>query len=378
MTKKRFLILLLTVIILNIPPHYENTFSQISVTLKARQKNKDIFIQILTSLDVEKLKVEIISEEGIIKNIIYKDYFTIREYSGKRYNEFVVSSKGKDIVDTDIIKVYYNTKLIAECDISSILYSITEKAEDRVLSIQYSANDINDREEEKKLIRIATYNIHRGRDKVGYSNLNHIGEFIKSYNIDIIGLQEVDKNVSRTNFEDQLKILADKLEMYYYFGSNKRFLSGEYGNGVLSRYPLQNSENIIMQGKEPRGLLKTNVLIDENRRLNFMVTHLGLDVNERQKQFNSILEYVGLYEEDLILVGDFNVTDNDPNIIKIQQKLNDVGDKTIYRYVNTLNVFRNEYRIDYIFTSKSIKINRYKVEKVQYSDHFPVIVDIEY
>ncbi len=362
MAKKALFILLIIIAILNLPPPYQTTFSQSNITLKATRKKEDIFVQILTPLDVRKLNIEIVSEDGNIKNLIYKDYFTVRTYSRKEYNEFIVSGKVSDILDTDTIKIFHNRKLIAERNISDIQYNIIEKKEEHI----------------SKSIRIATYNIHRGRDKVGYSNLNNIGEFIKYYDIDIVGLQEVDKNVSRTNFEDQLKIIADKLGMYYYFGSNKRFLKGEYGNGVLSKYPLQDSENILMQGKESRGLLKTSILIDDNIKLNFMVTHLGLDVEERQKQFNNLLEYIDLYEEDLILVGDFNVTDNEPNIIKIQQKLNDVGEKTFYRYVNTLNIFKNEYRIDYIFSNKSIKIKKYKVEKVQYSDHFPVIVDIEY
>lgn len=130
--------------------------------------------------------------------------------------------------------------------------------------------------------------------------------------------------------------------------------------------------------KESRGLLRTTVLIDDKKKITFMVTHLGLNFEERQKQFNTILDYIDMYEDNLILVGDFNVLDSDPNIIKIQQQLNDIGDKAIYRYVNTLNIFKNEYRIDYIFTNKRMKIKKYKVEKVQYSDHFPVIVDIEY
>lgn len=366
MAKKMLLILVIYIAILNFSsPPYQNTFSQPNVVLRAIRQNRDVFVQILVPLDVKKLKVEIISEEGIVKNIIYRDYFTIKSYSRKKYNEFFISSKSNDIIETDTIKVFYNSKIIAECNISSIPYTTSE-------------NNENIEGIESKSIRIATYNIHRGRDKAGYSNLNEVGEFVKYYNIDIIGLQEVDKNVSRTNFEDQLKLLADKLSMYYYFGSNKSFLRGEYGNGVLSKYPLQNPENILMQGKESRGLLKTTVLIGENRKLNFMVTHLGLDLDERQKQFNNLLEYIDIYQEDLILVGDFNVTDTDPNILKIQQKLNDVGEKTLHRYVNTLNIFRNEYRIDYVFTSKAMRIKKYKVEKVQYSDHFPVIVDIEY
>lgn len=369
MAKRILLALILIITVLNFSsPPYQNTFSQSNVILRAVRKNEDVFVQILASLDVKKLRIEIISEKDIVKNIIYRDYFTIKSYPRKKYNEFLISSKSNDIIESDTIKVFYNSKIIAECSISSLPYTTIENKED-IENIEGI---------ESKLIRIATYNIHRGRDKAGYSNLNQVGEFIKYYDIDIIGLQEVDKNVSRTNFEDQLKILADKLSMYYYFGSNKSFLRGEYGNGVLSKYPLQNSENILMQGKESRGLLKTSVLIGENRNLNFMVTHLGLDIDERQKQFNNLLEYIDIYEDDLVLVGDFNVTDIDPNILKIQQKLNDVGEKAIHRYVNTLNIFRNEYRIDYVFTSKSMRIKKYKVEKVQYSDHFPVIVDIEY
>ncbi|MFA5524826.1 MAG: endonuclease/exonuclease/phosphatase family protein [Tissierellales bacterium] len=365
MAKKIFIILTIILTIINLPPSYEDTFSQSNVVLRAIRKNEDFFVQILAPLDVKTIKVEIVSENGAVKSIIYKDYYGIRSYPRKKYNEFIISNRKNDILDGDIIKVFYKATIIAEGTISSIPY----------ITIVSNENIIN---EESKLIRIATYNIHRGRDKTGYSNLKEIGEFIKYYDIDIIGLQEVDKNVPRTNFEDQLKKLADKLSMYYYFGSNKSFLKGEYGNGILSKYPLLNPENILLQGKEARGLLKTTILIGQNKKLNFMVTHLGLDVDERQKQFNNLSDYIDIYEEDLILVGDFNVTDIDPNILSIQQKLNDIGEKTMHRNVNTLNIFRNEYRIDYVFASKSMGVKKYNVEKVQYSDHFPVIVEIEY
>lgn len=365
MTKRIVSILLLILAFFNIPSSYQNTFSQANVKLKLIRKNEDIFIQILVPQDMQNLKIEIISEEGITKNIIYKDYFTTKKYAQKKYNEFIVSNKGNNISETDIIKVYNKARIIVESSLSSI-------------PSKYIIDTERDGNGEKKSIRIMTYNIHRGRDKIGNSNLKSIAEPIKYYDVDIIGLQEVDKNVSRTNFEDQLKILADSLSMYYYFGSNKSFLKGEYGNGVLSKFPLQDSENILMVGKgESRGLLRTTVLIDDNKKLNFIVTHLGLDEEDRHKQFQSLLDYIDMYNGELVLIGDFNVTDSDPNILKIQQRLNDVGEKTNYKYKNTLNIFKNEYRIDYVFTSKAMKIKRYRVEKVQYSDHFPVIVDIE-
>ncbi len=362
MAKKALIIIILIAIILNFSPIYGDTFSQTNVVLKATRKSEDIFVHILTPLSIKQIKAEVVSTDGRIKAIIYRDYFAIRNYSGKKYNEYIISSKNNDIFESDTIKIVYNSEIIAKSEISHIPYNEIKKSE---------IDNTNS-------IRIMTYNIHRGRDKAGNSNLEQIGDFIQYYDIDIIGLQEVDKNVSRTSFEDQLKIVADKLSMYCYFGANKSFLRGEYGNGILSRYPLQSPENIILNGKEPRGLLKTTILLDDNKKLKFMVTHLGLDVDERQSQFNTILDYIDIYEDDMVLVGDFNVVDSDSNVVKIQQRLNDVGEKTIHRYKNTLNIFRNEYRIDYIFTSKIMKIKKYKVEKVQYSDHFPVIVDIDY
>lgn len=362
MTKKIFFAFILLLIVFNISPPYEDALSQSKYILRATRKNDEIFIHVLTSLNTKQIKVEIINIDGLTKSVIFRDYFAIRNYLGKQHNEYIISSKYNDIVESDKILIYNNAEVVAEYEASSIPYFMTEGIESN----------------ETKKIRIMTYNIHRGRDKIGNNNLKNISKLIEYYDVDIVGLQEVDKNVSRTNFEDQLKILAEELSMYYYFGSNKSFLKGEYGNGVLSKYPLQSPENIIFQGREPRGLLKTSILLGNNKKMNFMVTHLGLDIEERQKQFNNVLNYIDVYDENLVLVGDFNVLDNDPNIMKIQKHLNDVGEKTINRYVNTLNIFRNEHRIDYVFVNKRMQIKKYKVEKVQYSDHFPIIVDIEF
>lgn len=133
-----------------------------------------------------------------------------------------------------------------------------------------------------------------------------------------------------------------------------------------------------MEGKEKRNLLKTTILLEDNTDITFVVTHLGLTLEEKQNQFNNILDYIHIFKEDLILVGDFNTTDNDNNIVKIQQVLLDTGAKTMNRYLHTLNIFRNKDRIDYIFINRNMKIKSYKVIKNQYTDHFPVIADIEY
>ena len=362
MMRKVFLNLILLIILFNLPPIYRDTYSQPKTILRVIKKNDDFFIRVLTPLNIKEIKVEILSVQGANKAIIHREYFAIREYFGKKYNEFVISSKKNNIADSDVIKVTANMKVVDEKQISEIPYDIIKIKDDK----------------ETSQIRVMTYNIHRGRNKIGNSNIKDIEDFVRHYNPDIVGFQEVDKNVLRTNFEDQLKLIADNLSMYYYFGSNKSFLKGEYGNGILSKYPIENPENIIMQGGEPRGLLKTTISINKDKKMTVMVTHLGLDNEDRQKQFNTILDYISIYEDNLILIGDFNVTDLDRNIIRIQHQFNDPGSKIMYRHMNTLNTFKNKSRVDYVFTNKSMRVKEYKVEKVEYSDHFPVIVDIEY
>lgn len=339
---------------------FSDAFSQPNIVLKSIRNNGKIYIRILTPTNVKMVNAYISSNEGQTKAIVNKDYYGVINENGIEYNEFVISNNNTNFTEDDRIKVISGYTSKTEELVSAIPYDIITKG--------YST--------EKKELRVMTFNMHHGKDKAGNDRFELIKELIKQHNPDIIALQEVDKNATRTNFRNQLKELGDKLSMHYYFGPNRSILKGEYGNGILSKYPIIDTQNIKLQGKETRGLLRCVVLVDDLR-VNVFVTHLGLDAEERIKQFNVIKDYIDIYEDNLIMAGDFNSLASDPNIIYLQNRLNDTGDKTINSYQNTLNVFRNNLRIDYIFLNKDVKIKRYKLEKVDYSDHFPIFVDIE-
>lgn len=341
---------------------FSDAFSQQGIILKALRNEDKIYIKMLAPLGTKEINVQILSDIGELKAIVHKDYYgeLFEEDSHSSYNEFIISNENINFDINDQVKILSdNNQMMAEL-IREIPYEVIPKSDEKL----------------NKELRIMTYNIHHGTDKVGNDNLDSIVDLIEEYNPDIVGLQEVDKNLVRTNFTDQIKYLADKLSMYYCFGANRSFIKGEYGNGILSKYPIVDVQNIKLQGIETRGLLKSSILIDNNK-INFLVTHLGLDYNERNNQYKVIKEYVDIFEDNLIMVGDFNSLGSDPNIIYLQNKLNDSGLKTLNNYNNTLNVYKNKSRIDYVFSSKSMKIKGYKLEKVDYSDHFPVIVDIE-
>jgi endonuclease/exonuclease/phosphatase family metal-dependent hydrolase len=161
-------------------------------------------------------------------------------------------------------------------------------------------------------MRILTYNIHKGigaRDR--RYRFGRILAVIEAENPDIVCLQEVDRNVRRSRFHDQPKLLAD------YFGSheriyqmNVRLKQGGYGNLLLSRWPLRSHHQISLrhEDRKPRGAQLAVIETPEGP-LHVVNWHLGLAERERRWQVAHLLSH-SLFRagEGLptIVIGDFN------------------------------------------------------------------------
>lgn len=161
-------------------------------------------------------------------------------------------------------------------------------------------------------MRILTYNIHKGiggRDR-RYS-LERIIEVIEEENPDLICLQEVDRNVRRSRFHDQPKLLADYFNADgQLFQLNVHLKSGGYGNLVLSRWPLIAHHHISLRhnNKKPRGAQLAVVDTPEGH-LHLVNVHLGLAERERHWQIEHLLTH-HLFREagelPTLIAGDFN------------------------------------------------------------------------
>lgn len=121
-------------------------------------------------------------------------------------------------------------------------------------------------------IKMLTLNIHHGKGMDGKLNLNRIAEVIKETDADLIGLNEVDRCFSRrSGYVDQLSWLSERLNMNPAFGtavtlrSKKSDFLGQYGNALLSRYPLVYQTNhplyLVKRVFEERVLLEAEVQI---------------------------------------------------------------------------------------------------------------------
>src|SRR5690606_37716165 len=105
---------------------------------------------------------------------------------------------------------------------------------------------------------VATWNIHHSRGLDDRVDLDRIAAEIRAVGADIVALQEVDVGVARSGRLDLPAELARRLGMQAAFGKNIDHQGGDYGNAILSRFPIRSSGNhhyeMIRTG-EQRGAL---------------------------------------------------------------------------------------------------------------------------
>ncbi len=158
----------------------------------------------------------------------------------------------------------------------------------------------------KYSLRVATYNIHAGAD-VG-RDMKKIADDINALDLDIVGLQEVDVCTSRSKGIDQLKKLSELTGMpYYKFSKGINFRGGEYGTGILSKFPIvtHHTDMLVSNGYEQRAIGVAEIDVNGDR-ICYCNTHLSYDDDFTRAL--QLAQIIGLLsnQEDYILTGDFN------------------------------------------------------------------------
>ena len=136
-------------------------------------------------------------------------------------------------------------------------------------------------------LRVLSYNIHHGEGVDGQLDLERIAEVIAAVDPDLVALQEVDRNVERTGQVDQPAELARLTKMNVIFGENISLQGGQYGNAILSRFPILDHQNQALPNLddgEQRGVLEAEVQLPGNHsRLLFMATHLDHRRDDKER-----------------------------------------------------------------------------------------------
>jgi endonuclease/exonuclease/phosphatase family metal-dependent hydrolase len=216
-------------------------------------------------------------------------------------------------------------------------------------------------------LKIITYNIHSGKDLSGIPQLNPIIEFFKNEHAHVIGVQEINENHQRGN---QVSKIEESLKMNCAFAPNVKIGNGFYGVGTFTSFKILNVHYLPLSSeKEQRGLIHTILKVGD-KNLNVLNTHLGLTIDERNKQFEEIEQFVHSLHSPTILMGDFNTTTPKFNSLTMMDAAKKMKKSSLPTFIPS------KKRIDYIFTSESIQILHYDVIPITMSDHYPVMVDI--
>lgn len=173
---------------------------------------------------------------------------------------------------------------------------------------------------------LMTYNIHHGAPAAEISNtvnLNNIAAVIRKSKADVVALQELDVNVARSGRKHQARELGRMLKMHYYFVKTMDYRGGEYGIGILSKYPLTNKRRFFMPSPskgEPRAVALATVNLPGNKKLEFGSTHFDLNVPNRTAQANFLNQLSRRLKKPLIIGGDYNAEKHAVEMRKLQEE----------------------------------------------------------
>lgn len=264
-----------------------------------------------------------------------------------------------------------------------------------------SPNKVNPSNNQPK-ITIANFNIAGGLRKHKV-NLDLVAKAIKSMNADIVTLEEVDQGTLRSDNTDQAKIIAEKTGMYYTFGKATEMQGGNYGNAILSKYPIEKTKVFPLPSGdyEQRALMLSKINIPGfDSPIYVFNTHFDWheedDVRMSQARFiNSIIfddldlddEFPNLATGIMLLAGDFNSVKSDRVVKELQKYWNLVYQDNVD--TRTWPAGNPGLDLDHIFTSRNqvwrigkitIPNNGEEWNGIKWplvSDHIPVIATLE-
>lgn len=163
-------------------------------------------------------------------------------------------------------------------------------------------------------LRIVTYNIHKcigGLDR--RYDPQRTAATLLDLKPDIVLLQEVDDGAKRSNGDRQVDRLSELVGLPHrtWFGNVNVRGGGEYGNAVLSRFPIVETSNVdlTLRPKKRRSVLHAELRVrhdDIDRTMHVFNMHLGLAEFERKIQLRRFLEcdpFARLHSDTPIIVG---------------------------------------------------------------------------
>lgn len=249
-------------------------------------------------------------------------------------------------------------------------------------------------------ISLISYNAHY----FNFFETDNAMDYIKYCNADVICIQEFACTKSLT---DKFSLAAIRLSLYKYPYAHIEFLSSnrtmKKGIATFSKYPIIKKEHINFNSKNHSAInsyikvgkdtlqvincyLESNRLTTkdkditkwqkENEPIKNIYDKLSLAANERRKQAEKVVSKKN-NNIPSIVCGDMNDV---PSSFVYRRLRGDYKDAFLSLGKGLGNTFHEgiyNFRIDYIFFNKFVNALFYSVDKINKSDHYPILFKFE-
>jgi len=268
-------------------------------------------------------------------------------------------------------------------------------------------------------MRVATWNLLHGIPLLDPLNVPSLADVASTVSADLIGLQEVDRQQLRSNYEHQTKTVADAIGLPYWVyapavigtpgetwedATDSQIHSHQhsesendqphYGIGLASRYPLTNIEVLrfkpaplslpLLVPSDPRPrLMKVSdeprlaIIADVETPLGLITvanTHLSFVPGYNVKQLRKLTKHLSVRTNPVLIIGDFNLPGKLANLVSRWDSL---------ATLPTYPTFKPRIQFDHIISrglsDEAIKQARDSAEvmPLAISDHCALVVEIK-
>ena len=236
----------------------------------------------------------------------------------------------------------------------------------------------------EKIIRVATYNVHKCRGLDFRVQPERIADVVRELDADIVALQEVLHRPGEPGPPDQTELIALRAGYEFVFGENREHLGRPYGNATLSRLPILGSENydITWRRRERRGCLRADIRA-LGTTLHVFNVHLGTSFFERPHQARRLLSAeitsATTLQGPRIVMGDFNEWTRGIATRVMGENFASVDYKLHARSRSSYPGVLPFLHLDHFYFDQHLKLRHYKLHRTRKaliaSDHLPIVAE---
>ena len=215
-------------------------------------------------------------------------------------------------------------------------------------------------------LRIASFNVHHCRGLDGIVDVERVAKVVRSLSVDLIALQELDRNLPRSGGIDQPHELGRLLDVEVTFFPTLSRGDGDYGLALAARPSPSLPAYVVLPqlGKEePRGVVSARW-----EGLEVVCTHLSTAADARRIQTSALAAIAARAEGPVAVLGDLNQGARTLGLLAAHGFRGAFGHRTLPRA-------RLRRQIDHILV-RDATLRRSWTVPTTASDHLPLVAEI--